>query len=248
MLCYFHSWISLSHSVLLLPSSIWHVSCEVRVGWAGCSGWEEHREQRVEQCCSLRWGVELFPHLSKTGFRPWAGYFRRKYWVSSGLQDLEGWESNFMGRPSPFEVREVAMLREERQVKSFCWHLWKEGTWLPCLCRHHGNVSMATLLPCSLNWAPGTLRVGDREWNHLCAQKKGKTKLCRRQMRRKDAWRALLPSEGKSVLEICFSGSFRSLAELGWQRPSVPLSLKNNKNPTIFTSWPNLNGGQGPGI
>lgn len=57
----------------------------------------------------------------------------------------------------------------------------------------------------------------------------------------------------KSVLEISFSSSFRSLAELGWQRPSAPLACslkkKNNKNnPTIFTTWPNLNGGQGPGI
>lgn len=41
MLCYFHSWNSLSHSVPLLPSNIWHVSCEVRMGWAGCSGWQE---------------------------------------------------------------------------------------------------------------------------------------------------------------------------------------------------------------
>lgn len=39
----------------------------------------------------------------------------------------EGWQLNFVGRPSPFGVREVAVLRGEREVKSFCWHLWKEG-------------------------------------------------------------------------------------------------------------------------
>lgn len=39
------------------------------MGWAGCLAGRNHREQRVEQCCRFRGGLELFPHLSKTGYR-----------------------------------------------------------------------------------------------------------------------------------------------------------------------------------
>lgn len=41
----------------------------------------------------------------------------------------------------------------------------------------------------------------------------------------------------KSVLEISFCSSFRSLAELVWQRPSAPLacSLKKNKKIPLFS-------------
>lgn len=68
--------------------------------------------------------MELLPHLGKTGFRLDAPEGNTELL----LQDFEGWELNFLGRPRPFEVRDVAMLRGEREVKSFCWHLWKEGT------------------------------------------------------------------------------------------------------------------------
>ena len=45
----------------------------------------------------------------------------------SGLKYFEGQELDCLGRLSPSEVKEVAMLRGEREVKSFCLHLRKEA-------------------------------------------------------------------------------------------------------------------------
>lgn len=52
-----------------------------------------------------------------------------------------------LGRQSPFEVREVVMLRGEREKLkvSVCIAEGGDGVrWLPCLSRHHGNMFMST--------------------------------------------------------------------------------------------------------
>lgn len=68
-------------SVIFIHGIVWVILCHcyqaifdmpaVRWGWAGQVVLAErnHREQRVEQCCRLRWGLELFLQLGKTGFR-----------------------------------------------------------------------------------------------------------------------------------------------------------------------------------
>lgn len=240
MLCYFHSWNSSSHSVPLLPS---HMTYQ-RWGWAGqvVLAGRNHREQGVEQCCPAGWG-EL-----------WSSCLTSVKQVSgSRLGPPEG-NTEFLHDCKTLKAGNWNSWADQILLKSEKWQCWEEKGRLKasvgicgkrgqdevavlCLCRHHGNEVMPTVLPRSLSWAPGTLRVGDREWNYLFAQMKGNTKSCRREMRRKDAWRALLPSEGNSVLGISFSSSFRSLAELGWQRPSAPLacSFKKPKKIPLFS-------------
>ncbi|OWK55632.1 hypothetical protein RLOC_00013705 [Lonchura striata] len=95
------------------------------MGWAGCSGWQEPQgaESGMMLQVQVRSGALSSPQVS--GSRLDAPEGNNEF-----LQGCktEGWELNLLGRPSPFEDREVAMLRGEREVESFSWHLWKERT------------------------------------------------------------------------------------------------------------------------
>lgn len=133
-------------SVIFIHGIVWVILClcyqaifdmsAVRWAWAGqvVLAGRSHREQRVERCCSFRWGLQLFPHLSKAGFRLWAGCPRRKYWVSSGLQDLKAgnWTS----------WADQALLKSEKWQ---CWEEWGRLKASVGICRRRGQDEVAAL-------------------------------------------------------------------------------------------------------
>lgn len=204
---------SLSHSRLLLLSNIEGVSCEVRMGVSRlCSG---RQEWWGPGGCTLWVEMEI-----QGSFPVWVKQLSDSSWMVLRdtpclfrAQELWRQEWNFLGRLSPFEVREVTMLRGEREVKGFCVS-WR---------RQWGEVAALS------EWTP---------WQHLCpvfakliklsirSGGEGEKPFCT-----EDRWDQViwerdeevhtgLLFQGESVLDMrSFANNFRSLAGFGWLLP-----------------------------
>lgn len=141
---------------------------------------------------------------------------------------------------------------DQALLESEKWQCWEERGRLKAsvgICGRRGGDEVAAL-SVQAPWqrvhahSPATLirlsirhsQSGDREWNHLFAQKKKARPSCVGERWGENKHEGHFCLLSKLVLEISFSSSFRSLAELGWQRPSAPLacSLKNKEKSHCF--------------
>lgn len=128
----------------------------VRWGWAGqvVLAGRNHREQRVEQCCRLRSGA-----LSPAWFQT-LGWMLQKE-ILNFFRTARLWRLGIelLGQTKAFWSQRSGNAERRGGGWKFLLAFAEGGDgmrWLPCLCRHHGNVFMPTLLPHSLNWASGT--------------------------------------------------------------------------------------------